>query len=394
MTRAETHLDPDVCQIVDPIPVVNNLVPAIRPLCDVLIIISHLGYSLDSSVPMADAGDIEVAQSLPYGSVNLIVGGHSHTVLNKEGLYAENIVNGIPIVQTGARGEYLGQVDILIQKKNTMVTDAYLIPTDSLHVDQDFKENEMQPFINQARDLWDRPLGQVENIPDLNTKIVLNDFGKCELALANFTADALVDRMRQRGFSVDFGMIDASTLQCGLPFSDNLTYGECFEVMPYADTLRLYQVTGSQLQDLLADNALRSDRPNDPDTERGFLQFSREVTYTIELGKTRTDAQAMDIKIHKNPLAAFATKTFTIATTSFTRALAAPWEALWNRTQDGPLLDIQKFPFIETDFLLRQEMVTYIQEHGGVTCAGGAKRDGRVQIVSSVTAKNETADGK
>ncbi len=114
VTRAETHLDPEICQIVHPVPVAQNLVPALRPLCDVLIILSHLGYSLDSPVPMADVGDVELARSLPPGGVDLIIGGHSHTVLNEAGLDPENIVNGIPIVQTGARGEYLGQVDLQI----------------------------------------------------------------------------------------------------------------------------------------------------------------------------------------------------------------------------------------------------------------------------------------
>ncbi|MCJ7701277.1 MAG: 5'-nucleotidase C-terminal domain-containing protein, partial [Anaerolineales bacterium] len=313
-------------------------------------------------------------------SVDLIIGGHSHTVLNRDGLCADNIVNGIPIVQTGAHGEYLGQVELTIQKKNITVTGASLIPTDSLQVDQAFEDNEMQPFIKRARELWGQPLGQVENIPDLSTKAVLNDFAKRELALANFIADALVERLTQRGFLVDFAMIDASTLQCGLPFSDNLTYGDCFEVMPFTDTLRLYQITGRQLQDLFTDNVLRIDRPNDPHTERGFLQFSREVEYTIELGKMRTDGRAKGIRVRKTPLARLATTTFTIATTSFNRKLAAPWEAAWNRTQDTPLLDLYQFPFIETDFLLRQEMVTYIQDHGGVTRAGGAQRDGRLRV--------------
>ena len=74
---------------------------------------------------------------------------------------------------------------------------------------------------------------------------------------------------------------------------------------------------------------------------------------------------------------------FMVATTCFTRKLAAPWEAQWNRTRESPLLDLHQFPFTETDISMRQEIVTYIQEHGGVDQAGGANCDGRLRVEAS-----------
>jgi 2',3'-cyclic-nucleotide 2'-phosphodiesterase (5'-nucleotidase family) len=379
VTRAETDLDPQVCQIVHPIPVAQNLVPALRPYCDVLIILSHLGYHMDSPVPMADAGEVELAQSLPPGSVDLIIGGHSHTALNENGLSDENIINGIPIVQAGVRGEFLGQVDFQIDQEGVKVSAACLIPTASLP-DQAAFETEMQPFISRAREIWFQPIGEVEDLPELSTPIVLADFAKQEMALANFITDALVARMNRRGLAVDFSMIDASALQCGLPYGENLTYGDCFEVMPFADTLRLYKLTGRQLQELLADNALRADFPGEPDIERGFLQFSREVKYTLDLN-TRV---ALEITVHGKPLAALTDGTFTVATTSFIRQLAETWEAEIKANRDIrsiPLFDIRQVPFRDTDFLLRSEIVAYIQERDGVTRQNGARCDGRLKIM-------------
>jgi 5'-nucleotidase/5'-nucleotidase/UDP-sugar diphosphatase len=328
---------------------------------------------------MVDAGDVEVANSLPYGSADLIIGGHSHTVLNQNGLVAENIVNGIPIVQTGARGEYLGQVDIKIRKNFAKVLNAHLIPTDSLPVNLAF-EREMQLFTRRARELWNQPLGQVESIPDLNTQIILTDFAKREMALANFITDALVERLTQRGFQVDFAMIDASALQCGLPFSNHMTYGNFFQVMPYTDSLRLYRITGRQLQDILADNARRADRPGESHQERGFLQFSRDIRYVIDLGSERIAAQAFEVTLLDTPLDTLLEQTFSVVTTSFTRILAADWEMAWDSFSDEPLLNIHQFPFRETDFLLRQEIVAHIRENGGVTRSSGAQHDGRLII--------------
>ncbi len=380
VTSAETRLDPAICQIVDPIPVVNNLLPMMRQLCDVLIIISHLGYCLETStVPMADAGDVELARSLPHGSVDLIVGAHSHSVLNLDGLCTENIVNGIPIVQTGANGEYLGQVDITIRGKDVTVTDACLLPLESLPVDQSFEKEHVLPFVSQVRDLMDQQLGQVEDIPEFSTKVVLQDFAKRELALANFVTDALVDRLEQRGRPVDFAMIDASALQCGLPYG-KLTFGDCFEVMPYADTIWIYQITGYQLKELIVDNALRLDRLGEPHTERGFLQFSRELHYSIALGKERSDARVLDITIDGISLDEQSERVYHVATSCFSRSLAAPWESEWSLDSDNLLVKLHKYPYTKTDLLLRHELVAYIREQGGVTRSSGAQCDGRLQV--------------
>lgn len=376
VTRAETHLDPEICQIVDPIPVAQNLVTALRPLCDVLIIISHLGYNLDSPVPMADAGDVELAHSLPTGSVDLIIGGHSHTPLNANGLAPENIVNGIPIVQTGACGEFLGQVDLQLQPNSVKINAVSLLPTQSLPSDAAF-EAELQPFNAQVRELWQKPVGQVEDHPDLNTQVIVTDFARRELAFANFVSEALVERMQSRGFPVDFAMIDASALKCGLPYGDHLTYGDCFEVMPYADTLRVYTLTGRQVQDLLVDNARRVDQPGEPDLERGFLQFSQQVRYTLD----PTKGSVLDLTVDGTPVVELYEKIFNIVTSSFIRRLAEPWVAQWPVQKTAQLFEINQYAFIDTDFLLRSEIVTYIQKHGGVMRQTGFRCDGRLKII-------------
>ncbi len=118
VTQAELKITNPDCKVTNPITAVNNLLPVLRPHCDVLIILSHLGYQLaNATIPMMTAGDVELAQSLPKGNVHLIVGGHSHHELNRQGLSAKNIVNGIPIVQAGSLGRFLGQVDVQVSNK-------------------------------------------------------------------------------------------------------------------------------------------------------------------------------------------------------------------------------------------------------------------------------------
>jgi 2',3'-cyclic-nucleotide 2'-phosphodiesterase (5'-nucleotidase family)/formiminotetrahydrofolate cyclodeaminase len=382
VTRAETKLVSSDWRISDPVKAVKNLLPAIKPLCDVLIILSHLGYSLDSkSAPTMDAGDVELAKSLPYGSVHLIIGGHSHDVLNQQELSVENIVNGIPIVQAGAMGRYLGRVIIRVKDRNASVTNAQLLLTSNLPVDLEFEKQEIQPILDEARKLFTKKLGSVANDPGLSTENVINIFAAGELTLANFITDAIVRRMELAGQAVDFSVIDSSCVRRGLDYGEFITFGDWFNLMPFADTIRIFQISGRQLYELLLDNAYRVDRPDEPHTERGFLQFSQQIRYKVILGESRKEVQIYDVSINNIPIENQMEKVFLMAGTSFTRELAVNWETHQKIWSVNVLIDLDKFPFKETDFFLRREMVAYILEHGGVTVAGGARCDGRLSII-------------
>ena len=368
-------------QIVNPVRVMHNMLPAIRPLCDVLIILSHLGYSLASnSASVRDAGDVELARSLPYGCVQLIVGGHTHSVLNEQGLTADNIVNGIPIVQAGTLGRFLGEVDITIRQNRPAVTNVRLTHTAYLPVDKPFEREQVKPLMDMARPLFSRDLGSVADDPDLSTDMVRNSFAAGESALANFITDALVARCWINDYHVDLTLIDASAVRRGLTVGGRLTYGDWFDLMPFADVLRITWFTGQQLYQLLQDNALRIDLPGEPHTERGFLHFSRQVRYVVKAGSGRRKLSAVDIMVNGVPIEKQLERSFQLVCSSFVRETAAAWEKHAARTLGISLMDIGQVTHLDTPLYLRDEMVAYIKEVGGVTAAGGARRDGRVRL--------------
>jgi len=360
-TRAEFKITNPNCAVTDPLVVAKNLVPLLRPHCDVIILLSHLGYCLaDASIPMVAAGDVELARSLPHGSVHLIIGGHTHHALNTQGLSPQNIFNGIPIVQAGSGGRFLGEVKLIVSTADTAVTHARLIPVDTLPLDADFDREAVQPLAARARDLSSQKLG-VASVEVSNG---------IESPLGNFIADALASRQ-----PVHLAMVDASSVQCDLPDSASLTLGDWFNLMPYADTVRVYRLTGKELYDLIQDNACRVDRPNEPRTERGFLHFSRQVRYTIDLGADRFAARAFQITVHGKPIEAQFEDEFQVAAGNFVREYAVGWE----KSQTVPLVKLDQFPHTETDIHLRRELVAHIRQAGGVT----ALCDGRLRIESA-----------
>ncbi|MDQ1300121.1 MAG: hypothetical protein QG637_38 [Chloroflexota bacterium] len=364
-------------RVTDPVVAAHNLIPALRPLCDVLIILSHLGYSLNArSAAVAGAGDVELARSLPPGAVHLIVGGHTHHALNEAGLSADNIVNGIPIVQAGKFGQFVGEVDITIQQTAT-VTHARLRATIDLPVDETFEREHVRPLLAQAQPYRERIIGRAADDEDLGAEAVRNAFATGESALANFIADALVAQARAHGYPVDFALVDASIVGGGLHVGGDISFGDWFDIMPFADTLCLLRLSGQQLEELLQDNARRADRPDQPHSERGFLHFSQHVRYAIELGPAPGQARAVASCMDGQPVEDWRTRSFLVACSSFVRGPAAAWEA-----RAGSVFDLQQLPQEYTQLYVRDLLVDAITAHGGALPEGGARRDGRLRVIA------------
>lgn len=367
--------------VTDPVEAACRLVPALRPLCDVLIILSHLGQSLGHSFGIVvGAGDVELARTLPRGAVHLIVGAHTHSALNPAGLAADNIINGIPIVQSGPNAQTLGEVHIRVGPAGAAVTDARLHRVGELPADADFEATHVRPLAEVVQGWLARPIGVAADHPDLDTVRVREWFAAEESALANFLADAIVERCRAAGLHVDFAAVDASLLSVGLPRGGPLTYGDLFNLLPYADSILLCQITPAQLRILLDDNARRADRPDEPHTERGFLQFSRELRYTLVLGPTRAAAHAADITVSGIPLAdliATRHEPLVFACSNFLRVLARAWERVADADGIDPW-DWHQLPQWDTGLALRGQVLIFVRERGGVLVESGLQRNGRL----------------
>jgi 2',3'-cyclic-nucleotide 2'-phosphodiesterase (5'-nucleotidase family) len=83
----------------DPVTVAQKWIPIARKECDVLIAVTHIGVDLDKKLAAETTG------------LDAIVGGDSHTFL-----YKAEVVNGVPIVQTGEFGVNLGKFDLHFEK--------------------------------------------------------------------------------------------------------------------------------------------------------------------------------------------------------------------------------------------------------------------------------------
>lgn len=86
-----------VAKVVDPFKSVHQYLPEVQAKSDVVIVLSHLGFEMDTTLAQLEPG------------IQVIVGGKSRRLLR-----APEVVGSTVIVQAGYDGEWLGQLDIAL----------------------------------------------------------------------------------------------------------------------------------------------------------------------------------------------------------------------------------------------------------------------------------------
>lgn len=370
------RLVPDAFQICDPLLAVLAVLPAVRAQSDIVVLLSHLGHcQTDGYPPPRGMRDVELALALPHRAVSVIVGSHTHSVLNEGGLDAANMVNGMLLAQAGSHGRYLGDIEIEVTSAGAEVVDARLWPVEALPDDPEIEQAQVQPLARTVKKLLSEPVGEIDPRGDLTRA----PFGSAERALANFVADALAARCRTGGLPVDFFMLDSPGPSDALPQGGRLTFSDLFRVAPYEDSIVLLRIPAGLLQAFLDDNARRADVPGEPPEERGFVQFSREVRYRIE-GRDEPNqrlVRAAAVTLGGSGLSQLGQRDLVAGCSSFFREFSLPWEQRAAR-QGHPIFDVRSLPCEYTRLSFREELVAHVREAGGITEATGLARDGRV----------------
>jgi 5'-nucleotidase len=110
----------------NPVPIANKIAEHLKNIekCQLVICLSHLGYQYKTT----KVSDIVLAQNTK--NIDLIIGGHTHTFLEKPTELKNLANNNILINQVGWAGINLGRIDFYMKsnKKN------YLIKSESISV--------------------------------------------------------------------------------------------------------------------------------------------------------------------------------------------------------------------------------------------------------------------
>ena len=88
--------------------------------CDLVICVSHLGHKYNSK----KISDTKLAQLT--SDIDLIIGGHTHTFLNKPVIIKNKKKNNVIINQVGSGGVYLGRIDFNFTNSSKIDTNSLL----------------------------------------------------------------------------------------------------------------------------------------------------------------------------------------------------------------------------------------------------------------------------
>ncbi len=422
-THTHTEDDPDL-DVDSPVRALENLLPALSDACDLVVILSHCGYGLESSRSgkagadrFLQEGDVAVARAAAKVSRApvIVVGGHTHTALNAGGLEAANVVDGVPIVQAGGHGSHLGELTCTlasggmsnvaaqlhaIKKRDDRTqpdADAYRGLEHDGDYDAAFETATIAPLMAKLDEKLKAVIAQVEGAPKVDNDTIVAERYMRECAIVNFMNDALVTRSKTfPGGPVDIALFNASGIASGIPVSGPLSFQEWFAVMPFADSVQIFELTGRQIRDILDNNAKRIVRPEELKGDqavdlhgyvsRGFLHFSSNVRYAVTLNGAASAATATRIEIGGQPIEAVLDKTFRVAMNSYVGAGA--YGESWNGNPVGAGVkggivgyDIKSLPRHDTGLVYRNEIIARIRELGRVSPQNGAVLDGRLTVL-------------
>ena len=215
---------------------------------DFTVLLTHIGFEEDKRL---------AALLHPAWGVDVIIGGHSHTILEAPGE-----VNGILIAQAGVGTKQVGHFDIVVDTDRNAVhrCDWRLIPIDSGHCPRDTQlEETIARFQRQVDEKYDRILCRFP-------RPLTHPHRYQETELGNLLSDALRDSLGADLVLLGSGAIRKE--QAGPVF----TRGDLVEVMPYDDKVLLLKITGAQLRRMLS-HVLREEVLDGGHGE--FYQFSR-----------------------------------------------------------------------------------------------------------------------
>jgi 5'-nucleotidase len=234
---------------------------------DFTILLTHIGIEDDKRL---------AALLDPDWGVDLIIGGHSHTILERP-----EEVNGILIAQAGVGTMQIGRFDIVVDTDTNSVHtyEWKLVPIDSRHCPRDGQlEETIAKYKRHIDEKYDRVLCR------FLTPLTHPDRYR-ETELGNLLCDALKDRLGADLIILGSGSIRRD--KAGPLF----TYGNLLEIFPYDDRMLSLKISGAQLRRMFS-HVLRDE--NVIGKEGEFYQFSSGLRIEYDVKSKRIERFDLD----------------------------------------------------------------------------------------------------
>lgn len=226
---------------------------------DLTVVLSHIGYE----------NDLKLAEKISKDAgVDLILGGHSHTILEKP-----TLVNDILIAQAGCGTDQIGRFDLEIDMDTNSIHRYKweLVPITQDHCP---KDRSLERLLKNYSDSVEIKYNVV--LTRLHKKLSYpNRYQECEAG--NFFADCLQDAL-----GVDIMMVGSGSLR-KFELNDIITLKELKEFFPFQDSLYLVKMDGKTLKKLIKTLFHKVYQKK----FKEFYQWSRGIQITYDVDKDK-----------------------------------------------------------------------------------------------------------
>jgi len=205
---------------------------------DKIVALTHMGLPRD----------MQIAARVP--GIDVIVGGHSHTLLSNTedgaaGPYPVLVQNPVgrqvPVVQAYAYGKYLGEIEIVFDDAGN-VTSANgnpILLDASVAADKEVAAR-LAELAAPLEELRARVIGRTEAAIDGSRDSCRA--GECQMG--NLVAEAMLERVRDQGIQI--AIQNGGGLRASIDAGE-VTMGEVLTVLPFQNTLSTFQLKGADV---------------------------------------------------------------------------------------------------------------------------------------------------
>jgi len=203
-----------------------------------IIALTHMGYARDQQIAAEVAG------------IDVIVGGHSHTLLSNTdekalGPYPTLVKNpdgkDVPIVQAYAYSKYLGELAVVWDDAGnvTSASGAPLLLDASVTPDA--------TLVARIKEMG-APLEALKaKVVGSAAEAINGDRNVCrvmECSMGNLVADAQLDRVADQGVTIS--LANSGGLRASIDAGE-ITMGEVLTVLPFSNTLATFSIAGADI---------------------------------------------------------------------------------------------------------------------------------------------------
>lgn len=238
-----------------PLPYARRMVKELqKDGCDIIICLSHSGVRKNEDGSWGGE-DVELAGKVK--GINLIISGHTHTMLDEP-----VIVNGVPVVQAGSNGNHVGRIALTVSGHRTELESYTMIPVD----DKIPGDPEIEKLITAQKELLTvemlKPYGLSYDDAVAESSVTLEDSeynNEAKNNLGPLVADAIhyyINKYTESG--TDMSMVSAGVIREKI-LPGKITVPDIFRVMSLGrgdDSIPGYplaqiSITGRELKNVL-----------------------------------------------------------------------------------------------------------------------------------------------